>query len=65
MFVDRRRESEMAADSTVEQMRNMKKYLKLCEVLLIGAVLLVIVGVLLLPIVFYVIKKAAQHVSAI
>ena len=53
----------MTADSplpAVKQTRMMtksEKYLKLCEVLLVAVVLLVIVGVLLLPTVFYALLK--------
>ena len=69
VFVDGRREPEfVTADSpppaAVKQTRKMtksEKYLKLCEVLLIAVVLLAIVGVLLLPTVFYVQKVAAQR----
>ena len=73
VFVDGRKEQvETGKDDNViaasqpsaveqNQMMNMnksEKYLKLCEVLLIAALLLVIVGVLLLPTVFYVLWKA-------
>ena len=71
--VDRRKEQvetgkddDITADSQPSavkqnQMRNMnksEKYLKLCEVLLVAVVLLVIVGVLMLPTIFYVLMKA-------
>ena len=68
VFVDGRKEQvETGKDDNViadsqpsaveqNQMRNMnksEKYLKLCEVLLVAVILLVIVGVLLLPTIFY------------
>ena len=73
VFVDVRKESKetrMDTDDTadspqfdVKPMINMnksEKYLKLCEVLLVAVVLMAIVGVLILPTVFYGIWTAAQ-----
>ena len=50
--------SQLPAVKQTSKMTKNEKYLKLCEVLLIVALLLVIVGVLLLPTVFYVQRVA-------
>ena len=72
VFVDGRKESEkVTADSqppAVKQTRKMtksEKYLKRCEVLLIAALLLAIVGVLLLPTVFYVKMVTAERSKSV